>query len=1068
MNKKSLFFLCLLLCLFSFSGNLIAAETWDGTTVDTSWYNAEEFDYTIASAAQLAGLANLVNNCVDDFAGKTVALTADIDLGGVKSLDGKWSGKSWVSIGSSNSTPFAGTFDGKGHSVSNLYIESQSNYQGLFGRVSGKIRNLNLSSGCVYVNGNNREYVGGIVGSCAVILNCFNGADVATDKTNSNYVGGIVGSASGYIMNCYNAGNVTGGNNVGGICGDSSGYLINCYNTGSILSTDTGNYKMAAGIANGGKVFASCYNIGKVSGASDTCNLGGISSSVENSIYDNCYSLKTDAVGATVSGDVEGAVSKSETEMKSIASVLGTGYVEDSENINQGYPILKWQKKVDGQYCYDPDETEGMDILADSITDVTDSGFKVKMDRLLVYSKLCADDFSVVAVYPEGEEEVSNLAVAVSADESNTIVTFSFGKLNAEITAYYKVRYHRGTVYSSTSVTTGASELWQDYAARAYASGDGSSEAPYKIETAAQLARFGKLSAEDNHYYANTFFEISADIDLSGKTWASAQFNGFLDGKNHQIKGLNATNGGLFNCLNCELYNGLVSGTPTGYVAVVENLHFVEPSAFMSVLAKNAMDVRISNCTVTGGTVSGATVGSLVGSLYSLNPDVITAVERCSSTASVSGYNAVGGLVGTIAGKKSSGVKNPVYITDCWTGGTASAYTYSFFKSCIVGGIIGTVSNYAYGVTMENCFSTTEICGDGKTLGGLVGYVNTTKTGISGAVAIYNSGALNSGISSTNTGAVAGRIVSGGATMVSSGKGTLDNNYGLDIMSVMGGYVAEDENTNGSGVSKEQTMLQSFWESTLRFDFTDGVWSWSEQAMENGYPILQKEPLSDSSRLYLSSEPCDATAYNSVLNPANAVFAVIAEGGASGYKYQWEYCSAGQSKWTEIKEANKDTLSVGKDDSYKDGTKFRCVVTDQAGQKVTSEAALLTVTSAKYKAEDALREIRSYYEGKGEISRAREAFSIATVNKNLTITTVDENDEEVITPYQINTPYWTTYSGRYTDLDIANGGFPFAMMDSYVQGIDPARYEMTGDGSVIVLNLFNLFSRYCFRLGNVL
>ncbi len=54
---------------------------WDGT-IDTEWYTDHESGtpYTISTAAQLAGLAKLVNEGTD-FSGKTITLGADIDLG---------------------------------------------------------------------------------------------------------------------------------------------------------------------------------------------------------------------------------------------------------------------------------------------------------------------------------------------------------------------------------------------------------------------------------------------------------------------------------------------------------------------------------------------------------------------------------------------------------------------------------------------------------------------------------------------------------------------------------------------------------------------------------------------------------------------------------------------------------------------------------------------------------------------------------------------------------------------------------------------------------------------------
>jgi hypothetical protein len=53
---------------------------------DTSWYNTTDHSFTISTAAELAGLAAIVNGAPaglpDKFTGKTVTLAADVDLAG--------------------------------------------------------------------------------------------------------------------------------------------------------------------------------------------------------------------------------------------------------------------------------------------------------------------------------------------------------------------------------------------------------------------------------------------------------------------------------------------------------------------------------------------------------------------------------------------------------------------------------------------------------------------------------------------------------------------------------------------------------------------------------------------------------------------------------------------------------------------------------------------------------------------------------------------------------------------------------------------------------------------------
>ena len=144
------------------------------SAVDTSWYNNQDQEFILTTAAQLRGLAQLVNTDEDaNFAGKTVKLGADIDL----------TGYPWTPIGEGarkeNGTEttrtdrtFKGTFDGNGYVIKNLsdagYVPSQySSYTdsygnlvsngyvyGLFGMINAsnvEIRNVKLEN--VKING---------------------------------------------------------------------------------------------------------------------------------------------------------------------------------------------------------------------------------------------------------------------------------------------------------------------------------------------------------------------------------------------------------------------------------------------------------------------------------------------------------------------------------------------------------------------------------------------------------------------------------------------------------------------------------------------------------------------------------------------------------------------------------------------------------------------------------------------------------------------------------------------------------------------------------------------------
>ena len=124
-------------------------SVWDGKSktqpaVTTNPETGKD-EYVVDSASDLAWLAAAVNGTLpesraiaaDDFNDKTFVLTKDVELGG----------QEWTPIGTS-ANPFKGTFDGQGHTISNLYINMPDrNNVGLFGYTSdGEVKNVVINN----------------------------------------------------------------------------------------------------------------------------------------------------------------------------------------------------------------------------------------------------------------------------------------------------------------------------------------------------------------------------------------------------------------------------------------------------------------------------------------------------------------------------------------------------------------------------------------------------------------------------------------------------------------------------------------------------------------------------------------------------------------------------------------------------------------------------------------------------------------------------------------------------------------------------------------------------------
>ena len=192
---------------------------WDGVA-QTEPPKAEDGAYEISNGAQLAWLAEQVNTRTDNvgryvgMANQTIRLMEDIDLSGFE----------WTPIGNYHYCPFAGNFDGNGHTVRGLSLGAAINGSqgGLFGCVIGSVSNLNVEAninasrnatsagskqeqnGIGIVAGtvdqrtfeyNNKKYTG-------IVENCSSNGTLTVIDSHSErfYVGGIAGRNNGGIM----------------------------------------------------------------------------------------------------------------------------------------------------------------------------------------------------------------------------------------------------------------------------------------------------------------------------------------------------------------------------------------------------------------------------------------------------------------------------------------------------------------------------------------------------------------------------------------------------------------------------------------------------------------------------------------------------------------------------------------------------------------------------------------------------------------------------------------------------------------------------------------------------
>ena len=239
--KKLLLVLAAMIVAF----NLAAFAGGDGT---------EENPYQVSNLTEL--------NDVRNYPTAHFIQTADIDLDVAPYNTGTgWVPIPWLTF-PDYAQRFSGTYDGGGHIIDNLYLNSGSTQQmGLFASTSwgAVIKNLGVTN----VNVTGQLTTGALLGfayGSATISNCYSTGSVTA--THSLY-GGLIGSGQRTVLSdCYSTANVSGpANKAGGLLGEqrySPGSMTNCYSTG-LVSAVGATVGGLVGASDAGNTISDCF-----------------------------------------------------------------------------------------------------------------------------------------------------------------------------------------------------------------------------------------------------------------------------------------------------------------------------------------------------------------------------------------------------------------------------------------------------------------------------------------------------------------------------------------------------------------------------------------------------------------------------------------------------------------------------------------------------------------------------------------------------------------------------------------------------------------------------------------
>jgi len=384
-----------------------------------------------------------------------------------------------------------------------------------------------------------------------------------------------------------------------------------------------------------------------------------------------------------------------------------------------------------------------------------------------------------------------------------------------------------------------------------FSGGDGTSDDPYIITTAEQLALMAELvnmgdtnyERENNQYRFNHYI-LGNDIDLSdfgrtfnnGRGWIPigrvyAPFAGVLDGAGHTITGLyiNDTSDPWDYALFVGLFGSLGNDG-----AVIKNLNLSDVDITGKAWAGGVAGIigrgSVKNSSVTGIVRGGyGAAGGIAGEI------TIGSIENSWTAGTVTGIYVAGGIVGIANGHNTSNpssVINSYSLANVSSNGVAGGIVGRIGGSVAGGGVVGpgvvrppTPPNP--GAIIQNTYSAGMISG-GYGVGGIAGSVSVQINWSH----VMDSAALNPVVIGPETiGRVFG-INNEGSYRGNPVYNVISGNYALVDMPVTDGssYKTLDKGHNvadGVDVSRIDALSVDFWINTMGWDceiwdFADG------------------------------------------------------------------------------------------------------------------------------------------------------------------------------------------------------------------------------------------------------
>jgi hypothetical protein len=704
---------------------------------------------------------------------------------------------SWEPIGNTTNN-YMGTFDGNNKTITNLYINANQEYSGLFGYTFiSTIKNLTFVNANVT---NTNSYTGILVGYGygGTYQNIM--TSTSCEVNGGDGTGGIAGKLAGNAYNCVNYATVQGKEQVGGLFSsyDSSTSITACANYGKVTASSLWVGGLV-GYFNSGTI-QDCANYGDVKGTNHVAGLAGYvrSGKIQNVFsYGNVSATNSTqyigmAFGFSSSGATEGmvayysgaklTVNGKEKEVKAFGNgtpseVNATEFTE--AQLKSGVVAYQLQQNASSEAKWGQNLTNDGDFYP-----VIGSEHTVYADNSLVNCKTnekisgsFTNNPSSSAIRYKHGTTIHHAAANATCTEAATKEywqcqdcqrIYSDCQLTVELTDVTDAEH---PALGHDNNEDGYCDRCQHYVAVKPSQVNG----VYLIAKPYHLAWFRDYvngTIVDDGEVAGTTHpsasaKLTADINLTNYCHAAEDgmellswipvgnfdnpWKGNMDGQGHTISNLYIktaqSNVGLFGCIEDATIQDLIFDT-----AKVENVNTIYNKTFHTgILAGFARAYDHSypahikgikttdNCTVIGQARTGGIVGQT-----NIN------LEICENHSSVKGAVEVGGIAGTSENINIKRCTNygTIVNDNSGIGGIIGNAQSTSLEDCANYGKITSTGWYAGGIagltfansSIQNVFSYGDVTNTKDNPGIIIGYVYGTLT--AKGIAAYNKEAL--------------------------------------------------------------------------------------------------------------------------------------------------------------------------------------------------------------------------------------------------------------------------------------------------------------------------------------